>query len=91
MYKQFLSQYDSRVVIYERKLFIRLATVDPKVKQISNVATNVLHNFYGFVINTKAYTLGLIQPPSPSTKELHDPVNAWDRFLHRQRDLLGRC
>ena len=33
-YKQFTSNYDSRVVIYDRKKFIRLATVDNLVNAL---------------------------------------------------------
>ena len=48
--------------------------IGPTVKQVLNVAKNVLHNFVGVISNTTAYSLplGPKQPSSPSTEELLD-------------------
>ena len=43
----------------------------PKVKHVWNVAEHVLHNYFGFIINTAAYHLGQYEHSSPYSKELH--------------------
>ena len=45
--------------------------IGPTVKQLWNFAMHVLHNFFGFSINTTTFCLGRSSYSSPSTKELH--------------------
>ena len=70
----FQVRYDSSVVNYNRRGFIRLATGTSK----SQTCVMLQHIWYillggdRVVINTTAYIpLRPIQPSSPSTKELH--------------------
>ena len=58
--------------------------IGPTVKQVLNVAKNVLHNFVGVISNTTAYSLplGPKQPSSPSTEELLD---LWSKEGRRRR------
>ena len=46
--------------------------IGPTAKHVWNVAIQMLHIFFWFVINTTAYLLGQCSLSFPSNKELHE-------------------
>ena len=51
------------------------------VKHVKRVAMHVLHNCFGFVINTTAYHLDRYKPSNPSTKDLIDLIASSNREI----------
>ena len=61
--------------------------ISPKLKQVWNVAIHVQHNFLKVGHKNNSLPLGLIQPSSPSSKELHgyDKIYLWHWLLGRSK------
>ena len=51
--------------------------IGPTVKQLWNYAMHVLHKFFGFNRKHNSFSLGPIQPSSPTAKELHGYSILW--------------